>query len=185
MQTQNQNQMQSHNDEMLEDQSQPVSIQTEYKNSNFGDEGSFLQTVIKGDSQKTSLIKKVLVIGAAVFVFLIIGLITVFTNTSGVNQEAERIHAELASGQIEKVYDESLFSKQVSLEEFSAMMGVDSAADLTKAKHVGWTGRGFKNNTKYVYGNFEFPGGNHQVITYEFVDVDGKLILSGIYGGKP
>ncbi len=138
------------------------------------------------DPKKGKSIKKIILgIGAVFVVLVIVILIGVFSNTQGVDVAADRVFSEMTSGQVEKVYEDSLFSTEMTYEKFSQTMGVGSGADLTKAKHLGWTGRGFSNNVKYIYGKFEFPNGKVQTITFEFIEQDGVLKLVGMYGGEP
>jgi hypothetical protein len=134
---------------------------------------------------KRSTKKYIIITFLTISLFVTAILFFIFFNSSGVTSAADKVHSELGSGQIQKVYSESMFRDSTTFAEFTQMMGMGSAYDITQAKHIRWTGRGFENNIKYVYGEFEFPNGTTQVITYEFIRSDGELILNGIYGGAP
>lgn len=121
--------------------------------------------------------------GIGAFVALIVFF--VFSGTSGVDKAAEAVLAEFHAGNIQSVYDNSAMTLDFTFEEFSAAMGIDSGFDISQAEKISWTGRGFQNEEKYIYGNFKFPNGEEQLITFWFVEVDDELQLLGITGGAP
>ena len=130
--------------------------------------------------------RKILLGGIALVVVLIgLFLATLFGGTKGVEMEAEEVFTQITSGQVEEAYENSWFREEMTLEQFQSMLGMGKTLDLTKAKRIRWSGRGFDNDVKYIYGEFEFSNGSKQTITFEFMGEDDDLKLSGIVGGKP
>lgn len=129
-----------------------------------------------------SIIKKIL-LGFVIFIALIVGL--VFIGTKGVDKAAEATLADFANGNVEKVYNESALTKEFTLEQFSNVLGQGAPLDMSKMTKIKWTGRGFNNGRKYIYGTFKMPDGSEGVLTFTFIKVDGKLKLFGIKTGAP
>lgn len=118
---------------------------------------------------------------------VVIGLIVwaVFALSSGVDDAAEAVMADLNNGNYEKVYNDSLMTEAYTLEEFAQLMGIGSSLDIATAELVSWGGRGLDNGEKYISGTFKFADGSEQIITFWFLDQGGKLSLLGITGETP
>lgn len=121
--------------------------------------------------------------GFAVFVLGIVFL--VFAGTSGVQGAAEATLEEFQSGHVEQAYDSSALTKKYSFDQFDAALGAGSKFDITSVEKIKWTGRGFKDGQKYIYGNFKFADGSEDVITFSYVKADKGLQLYGITRGAP
>jgi uncharacterized membrane protein YvbJ len=120
--------------------------------------------------------------GLALIIIFFISFLSV--GTRGVQDAAEGIIADFHQGNIEKVYQESLFPSEWTFQEFNQNMGVGSNYDITKAKKIKWTGKGIKNNEKYIYGEMEFPNKKVLTIVFVFMNQDGELKLMGIVEKK-
>ena len=92
---------------------------------------------------------------------------------------------EFQSGQIEQAYEGSVLTKKYSFEQFNGALGAGSRFDITSVEKIKWTGRGFQNGSKYIYGNFKFADGSEDTITFTYVKGDDGLQLHGITRGAP
>ena len=124
-----------------------------------------------------------IIIGFVLVILLIVGM--VFMGTKGVDKAAEATIADFQAGHAEKVYNDSILSREYSLEQFNNALGPGSGLDIGKMTKLKWTGRGFNNGRKYIYGTFRFPDGSEHVLTFTYIEEDGELKLFGIRPGAP
>ena len=129
--------------------------------------------------------KVVLGIIGGITVFVLGLVFLVFAGTSGIQGAAESTLEQFQSGQIEQAYEGSAFTKKFSFEQFDSALGANSNFDITSVEKINWTGRGFNNGKKYIYGNFKFADGSEDIITFSYVKNDGDLQLYGITRGAP
>ena len=124
-----------------------------------------------------------IIIGIAVVVAGI--LLLVFAGTSGVKKAAEATLQEFQTGHIEQAYEHSALTKKYSFEQFNQALGAGSPFDITSVEKIKWTGRGFQNGEKYIYGNFKFADGSEDIVTFSYVKNGDDLQLYGITRGAP
>ena len=98
---------------------------------------------------------------------------------------ADKIVAELNAGNFEEVYNDSLLSFTYNLEQFKGIMGIGFEYDISRAEKIGWTGTGEQYLEKYIYGDFRYPNGETDAVTFWFVEKDGDLKLRDVTPGIP
>jgi len=130
--------------------------------------------------KKIILIALAAIGGIVVIVFAVVSL-----TTTGVSKKADSILTQFKNGDVEAVYNESAMKNDFTLAEFKEAMGIGSKHSIAEATKVAWTGKGFKNSEKYIYGDFKFPTGTVQTLTFYFVEDNGELKLLGILAGEP
>jgi hypothetical protein len=124
-----------------------------------------------------------IVIGVAVVVTGI--LLLVFAGTSGVKDAAETTLQQFQTGHVEQAYEASALTKKYSFEQFDGALGAGSPFDITSVEKIKWSGRGFQNGKKYIYGNFKFADGSEDIVTFSYVKNGDDLQLYGITRGVP
>ncbi len=121
--------------------------------------------------------------GITVFVLGIVFL--VFAGTSGIKGAAEATLEQFQNGHIEQAYENSAFTKKFSFKQFDSALGANSKFDITSVEKIKWTGRGFQNGQKYIYGNFRFADGSEDIVTFSYIKNGDDLQLYGITRGAP
>ena len=127
-----------------------------------------------------------LLIGLAILCFTILANFFIFSSTDIVKESGDLIVTQLAEGNVQLIYSDSLLSLEISESEFRGLLGRGTKFDMTQATFIRWLGRGRKNHQYYIYGQFEFETGGKQIVTFWFLkDEFNQLKLMGISGGEP
>lgn len=123
--------------------------------------------------------------GIVVLIALVVGCVFVFS--AGAGEAADNVLAELNAGKVNEVYQNSSkeFKENVNLEDFTIFVTGNNlkSADFTKTKSHKWTGRGFNNAVKYVYGEVLFADDKNEIVNVQFIKNDGELKLYGLAFG--
>ncbi len=126
--------------------------------------------------------KKILVI---VIVLILVALGIFFATQSSPKSSAEKVMSLFNKGQYEQVYKESLMSKRMSFSQFSGSMGIGFKRDITKAKKVSWKATGEQDSQPYIYGDFKYPDGEIEDLTFWFIKRKGDYLLFDITPETP
>ena len=124
--------------------------------------------------------KKTISILVGIVVLVAVVAAALFLKGPNLEATADNIVAELNAGNYEAVYNDSLLPFTYGLEDFAGRMGIGFEYDVTKGEKVAWTGTGELYIEKYIYGDFKYPNGETDVVTFWFVEKDGDLTLRDV-----
>jgi len=124
--------------------------------------------------------KKTISIIVGVGIVIAVATAALFLKGPNLESTADNIVEQLNAGNYEEVYNNSLLPFTYGLEDFIGRMGIGFEYDVTKAEKVAWTGTGELYIEKYIYGNFKYPNGETDVVTFWFIEKDGDLVLRDV-----